>query len=143
MDNAQIIFYPKVNHSFVIPKGTPILQIVPFKRDEWKSTFIYGKSKDWYNTHGVVEESMQKWQKDFGLQDPYTGQTVPVEDRLNIGGYRKAGFKSNKATLYNEGDNPPPECPMHRKEEVQLEMDFKEKQRSMTDLNWDGHEERD
>ncbi len=24
--------------------------------------------------------------------------------------------------------------------EVQLEMDFKDKQRSMTDLNWDGHD---
>ena len=45
--------------------------------------------------------------------------------------------------LYKEGENPPPECPMHKKEEVQLEMDFKEKQRSLTDLNWDGHEERD
>ena len=142
MDNAQIIFYPKVRHSFVIPKGTPILQIVPFKRDEWKSTFMYGESKDWFNSHGISEQSMQKWQRKQGLTDS-SGNNVSVEDRLNIGGYRKGGYHTNKANLYKEGENPPPECPMHKKEEVQLEMDFKEKQRSLTDLNWDGHEERD
>ena len=121
MDNAQIIFYPKVKHSFVIPKGTPILQIVPFKRDEWKSTFMYGESKDWFNSHGISEQSMQKWQRKQGLTDS-SGNNVSVEDRLNIGGYRKGGYHTNKANLYKEGENPPPECPMHKKEEVQYSI---------------------
>mgnify|MGYP001053910133 FL=1 len=38
MDNAQIIFYPKVDHSFIIKKGTPIVQIIPFRREEWSSS---------------------------------------------------------------------------------------------------------
>ena len=33
-DNSQIIFYPKVDYSFVIPEGTPLVQIIPFKREE-------------------------------------------------------------------------------------------------------------
>ena len=103
---------------------------------------MYGESKDWFNSHGISEQSMQKWQRKQGLTDS-SGNNVSVEDRLNIGGYRKGGYHTNKANLYKEGENPPPECPMHKKEEVQLEMDFKEKQRSLTDLNWDGHEERD
>ena len=38
-DNSQIIFYPKVDHSFVIPKGTPMVQVIPYKREEWVATY--------------------------------------------------------------------------------------------------------
>ena len=39
--NNQLIFYPKVNESFIITKGTPLVQIVPFVRYPWKSKITY------------------------------------------------------------------------------------------------------
>ena len=140
VDNGQIIFYPRVDHSFIIPAGTPILQVLPFRREEWASTYFYGESKDWFNEHAITDASMQKWQRDLKLVDEETG--LP-NARLNIGGYRQAKIWNPKNRFFQhmkEGESPPPECPMHEKDENQLEMDFVEKQRSQTDLNWDGSE---
>ena len=39
--NNHLIFYPKVDTSFIIPKGTPLVQIVPFVRYPWKSKMTY------------------------------------------------------------------------------------------------------
>ena len=39
--NNNLIFYPKVDESFIIPKGTPLVQIVPFVRYPWKSKVTY------------------------------------------------------------------------------------------------------
>ena len=39
--NNQLIFYPKVNESFIITKGTPLVQIVPFVRYPWKHKIEY------------------------------------------------------------------------------------------------------
>mgnify|MGYP001204628187 CR=1 FL=1 len=141
LDNAQIIFYPKVKHSFWIEAGTPLVQVFPFKRDEWTSTYFLQDADDWYNKYGIDEDSMQKWQRKMKLVDEETG--LPTQ-KLNIGGYRSAKIWQPKSRMYNkveEGENPPPECPMHKpeqSEEVQLEMDFNDVQRSHTDLNWDG-----
>ena len=44
--NNQLIFYPKVNKSFIIPKGTPLVQIVPFVRYPWKSKITYLSKED-------------------------------------------------------------------------------------------------
>lgn len=46
-DNSQIIFYPKVDHSFVITKGTPIVQIIPFQREEWVATYSVKSHKSY------------------------------------------------------------------------------------------------
>ena len=39
--NNMLIFYPKVNQSFVIGKGTPLVQIVPFVRYPWRMNMEY------------------------------------------------------------------------------------------------------
>ena len=44
--NNQLIFYPKVNESFIITKGTPLVQIVPFVRYPWKSKITYLSKED-------------------------------------------------------------------------------------------------
>ena len=44
--NNQLIFYPKVNESFIITKGTPLVQIVPFVRYPWKSKITYLTKKE-------------------------------------------------------------------------------------------------
>ena len=39
--NNMCIFYPKADYSFIIPKGTPLVQVVPFVRYPWKHTIEY------------------------------------------------------------------------------------------------------
>lgn len=133
MDNAQIIFYPKVNHSFTIEAGTPLVQIFPFKREEWASTYYYQDAEAWHSQHAIHPDSMQKWQRELKLVDEESG--LP-NDQLNIGGYRNGKIWKPKSRLYGKptdgGEAPPPECPAHQS--------FKDKQRELTDLNWDGSE---
>ena len=59
-DNSQIIFYPKVNHSFTIKKGTPMCQIIPYKRDTWTATYQLRSTKNWHNNesfHTLEDEN--------------------------------------------------------------------------------------
>ena len=35
------IFYPKADNSFIIQKGTPLVQVVPFVRYPWKHKIEY------------------------------------------------------------------------------------------------------
>ena len=37
LDNSSVPFYLKSSFSGIIPKGTPLFQYVPIKRDQWKS----------------------------------------------------------------------------------------------------------
>ena len=39
--NNMIICYPKSDEHFIITKGTPLVQIVPFVRYPWKHTIEY------------------------------------------------------------------------------------------------------
>jgi len=51
----ELIFpvWVKDNFSGIVEKGTPIAQIIPFKRDDWESTFDYYENGQYYN---VVED---------------------------------------------------------------------------------------
>ena len=40
-DNQQVIVYPLVKHDFVIPKNTPIVQVVPYRRENWTASYIH------------------------------------------------------------------------------------------------------
>ena len=53
--NNMLIFYPKVDNSFIIPKGTPLVQIVPFVRYPWKHTVKFLSR----------EELHEKFKEDF------------------------------------------------------------------------------
>lgn len=46
-DNAPMIFLPKTDKSFVIKKGTPVAQVIPFKREEWVGSFLYHKKRSY------------------------------------------------------------------------------------------------
>jgi hypothetical protein len=52
---VDIVFpiWVKDNFSGIVEKGTPIVQIIPFKRDDWDSTFDYYENGEYYN---VVED---------------------------------------------------------------------------------------
>jgi hypothetical protein len=129
MDNSQIIFYPRVNHSFVIPKGTPILQIIPFKREEWVASYQF---KDVYE----YEKNLSYRIAAYGNEDrDVSKMTMEEANRLHPefqsekykpGAYRSLGYWKPKGKYFNE-EAPPPECPFHKKEEsaeTQLELDF-------------------
>jgi hypothetical protein len=114
MDNAQIIFYPKVDHSFVIKSGTPLVQIIPFKRETWNATYTVKTHKSWTDNRGTgssefedtpTSKSMQEW-----------GQLMEEETVRNFGPYRAKGYWNPKGKMFNE-ESPPPECPFHQGEE--------------------------
>jgi len=131
LDNAQIIFYPKCDHSFIIPAGTPICQVFPFKREKWASTYYYADAEQWHENHAINPDSMQKWQRDLGLVNTEHKEINP--EMVNIGGYRKSKMWEPKHKFFSSPEEvPPPECPAHK--------DFNDVQRSQTDLNWDGSE---
>lgn len=113
-DNSQIIFYPKVNHSFVIKKGTPMCQIIPYKRDSWTATYQLRSTKNWFNNeshHTLLDENRSI--SDWGRKTKYRGKNG--EDMSKMGPYRNEGYWNEKGQFYSE-DTPPPECPFHNQE---------------------------
>lgn len=49
LDTAQAIIYPISGKSFVIKKGTPIIQVVPFKRETWAASYLHYPKSTLYN----------------------------------------------------------------------------------------------
>ena len=114
-DNSQIIFYPKVNHSFTIKKGTPMCQIIPYKRDTWTATYQLRSTKNWHNNESFhTLEDENRAIIDWGRTDKYTGDKG--DSILSLGPYRNEGYWKQKGQFYNE-ESPPPECPFHNKED--------------------------
>ena len=129
-DNSQIIFYPRVNESFTIKKGTPLCQVIPFKREEWVATYQLKDSKIWhenrskYTTHGDMPTMDEQGRTKYNDQ---------VKEKPNsLGPYRNEGYWQEKGQFYSE-EEPPPECPMHN-----MDKDFKKEQKKLTELNSDG-----
>lgn len=133
MDNAQIIFYPKVNHSFIIKKGTPLVQVIPFRREEWSSsaqikepkTFIDNMSDYTSEYTGVKTNSVSLMVdydnartssdakgEDYDKDSPEVRKSVQAainESNLleggDLGPYRKVGMHVPKIKLYPGKDN--------------------------------------
>ena len=109
-DNSQIIFYPKVDYSFVIPEGTPLVQIIPFKREEWVSTYQLKDTKAWH-----VDRSEMRQQELPGMDQVNREKYDKLlEEKPNgMGAYRSEGHWKPKGKNFKEMD-PPPECPFHK-----------------------------
>tara|TARA_B100001248_G_scaffold128044_1_gene95961 strand:- start:96 stop:995 length:900 start_codon:yes stop_codon:yes gene_type:complete len=129
-DNSQIIFYPRVNESFTIKEGTPLCQVIPFKREEWIATYQLKDAKIWhenrskYTTHEDVPTMDEQGRTKYNDQ---------VKEKPNtLGPYRNEGYWQEKGQFYSETE-PPPECPMHS-----MDKDFKKEQKKLTELNPDG-----
>jgi hypothetical protein len=146
-DNSQIILYPKVDHSFVITKGTPICQLIPYKREEWVATYTVKEHKDYVeNLSKYTSESENKTMDELS-------RTGLADALQKAGPYKRGKIWTPKHKDFKEDMEGCPFDPTTGKmkpefehlntsntSEVQIEMDFKDKQRSMTDLNWDGHD---
>jgi len=53
---------------FLIPAGTPIAQVIPFKRDEWESTFVEDKDEpmkvaNYLNSHFFDRYKRLFWER--------------------------------------------------------------------------------
>lgn len=126
IDNAQIIFYPVVNHSFVIEKGTPLCQIIPFRRDEWVGSYQLRDHEQFmlsesnitspYDSDDLTNRPMTEWNR---LHPEKDGM------KFHLGAYRRYGYWAEKSKFFKE-DGPPPECPMHEKDEDQIVMEFED-----------------
>ena len=135
-DNSQIIFYPKVNHSFTIPKGTPLCQIIPFKREEWVATYQLKDNKIWHENRSMHTSNHDMMTMDEQGRTKYdvaiSGAKKQKGKPMSLGPYRNEGYWKEKGQFYSEGE-PPPECPMHG-----MDKDFKKEQKKLTELNYDG-----
>ena len=131
-DNSQIIFYPKVDHSFVITKGTPLVQIIPYKREEWVATYTV---KD--------HESYMTNQSKYTTEHPDKNMTMTELSRIGFGDeLHKAGpYKRGKiwSPKHKDWKEDLTECPFDPAT-GEMKKDFKEEQLKRTDLNWDGQE---
>lgn len=132
-DNSQIILYPKVDHSFVITKGTPICQIIPYKREEWVATYTV-KDHESYVTN----------QSKYTTEHPDKRMTVTELSRIGFGDesthiagpYKRGKVWEPKHKDFKEDLT---ECPFDPNT-GEMKKDFKEEQLKRTDLNWDGQE---
>ena len=83
--NNHLIFYPKVDESFIIPKGTPLVQIVPFVRYPWKSKITYL----------TKEEVVERFEKDIKGDLKEMNQREDIKNKVSEPYYTKL-FKTRK-----------------------------------------------
>lgn len=141
-DNSQIIFYPKVDHSFVITKGTPIVQIIPYKREEWVATYSV-------KSHKSLIDNLSEYTSEHENKTMVELSRTGYADELNKAGpYKRGKVWTPKHKDWKEDLT---ECPFDPKTgemkpefehlNIHMEKDFKDEQRKQTDLNWDGNED--
>lgn len=70
--NNMLIFYPKVDESFFIKKGTPLVQIVPFVRNPWKMNIEYLSHEEIAKAWADDEDTMM----DLNNRDAYDKRKV-------------------------------------------------------------------
>ena len=109
-DNSQIIFYPRTNKSFTIAKGTPLCQIIPFKREEWTATYQLKDAEIWHANRSKHTSYHDMPTMDEQGRTKYDEQMKSKPNSL--GPYRNEGYWQEKGQFYSE-EEPPPECPFH------------------------------
>jgi hypothetical protein len=69
---VQFPFFIKKDFNGLIPAGTPILQAIPFKRDDWKAD--YGKEEESYQYEGFwkwFNPPLAKYKREFWQKKNY------------------------------------------------------------------------
>jgi hypothetical protein len=77
ISDGHLSFFVKSNNIFKIKKGTPIIQVIPFKRESWDS----------------IEVSVAEAKDEILKQD---GMGIIVDKEHQLGGYKKI-FHSTKS----------------------------------------------
>lgn len=135
-DNQQVIVYPLVKKSFVIPKDTPIVQIVPYRREEWVASYIH---RDFSSAITENDSKTSVYGKEpISEHCRIEGEENSADNQIPGGFYRKYMWE-NKVKDFK--DAPKDECPFDPKT-GKMKEDFKEKQQDLTELNGDGNRDR-
>lgn len=109
-DSTQVIVYPLHDKSFVIPKGTPVLQIVPYRREQWTASYINLDGSTYIDESSHITSSYNR--------PPITelcrveGDAETPDNQIPGGFYRKYMW-TTKAKNFK--DAPPDECPFDPK----------------------------
>lgn len=119
-DNSQIIFYPKVQHSFVIKKGTPIVQIIPFQREEWVATYTVKDHKSY-----ITNLSEETTEREDGHKTMAELSRIGFADELHKSGPYKRGRVWVPKQKYFKEDLT--ECPFDPKT-GELKPEYKERE---------------
>jgi hypothetical protein len=101
-ENAIVILYPKVEEDFIIKEGTPLVQVIPMKREYWT---VSCELLDW--------KSNKQTRFDLAREEYYSEHQNKKDNNQASGVYRKLKWE-NKKDLYDEI---PKECPFHKGEE--------------------------
>jgi len=133
-DNQQVIVYPLVKHDFVIPKNTPIVQVVPYRRENWTASYIH---RDFSSLVTEQDDRTSVYGKaPISHHCRREGDVESPDNQIPGGFYRKYMWESKTKDFK---DAPKDECPFDPKT-GKMKEDFVEIQRKQTDLNWDGSE---
>lgn len=133
-DTTQVIMYPKTRKDFTIKAGTPLVQVVPYKREEWTASYMLYKHETFFkNQSKHTKEKVPFTDKEIeaiGLKEHQVDDiqmSMPEQNRKPdsqgadaslFGPYRTQGYWHEKGRYFHE-ENPPPECPFHNKEVVE------------------------
>jgi hypothetical protein len=109
-DNTQIIMYPLSDKSFVIPKGTPIVQIVPYRREQWTASYINMDGSAYINE--VSHLTSEYGKPSISELCEVEGDASSPDGQVPGGFYRKYMW-TTKAKNFK--DAPPNECPFDPK----------------------------
>ena len=70
--NANSPFVIKKGFQGIIEQGTPMFQIIPFKRDEWESTFTEQSEEEyWYEKERFYSRFVSRYGKDIRSKKSY------------------------------------------------------------------------
>ena len=140
-DNGQIIMYPTVDKSFTIKKDTPVVQIIPYRREQWVAS--YGLKDPTNNFKEDSSKTSAYGKPSIAALCREEGDADSDDNQIPGGFYRKYMW-TNKNKDFK--DAPKEECPFDpktgemKKDFKEKQQDFNDKQRELTDLNWDGSE---
>lgn len=105
-DSTQIIMYPMCDDSFVIPKGSAVAQVVPFRREEWVASYLPLDGQEYINE--MNHKSSVYGKPSIEELCAVEGDASSPDMQVPGGFYRKYMWTSKRK---NFKDAPSDECP--------------------------------
>tara|TARA_B100001564_G_C20667999_1_gene684737 strand:- start:1955 stop:2815 length:861 start_codon:yes stop_codon:yes gene_type:complete len=109
-DSTQIIMYPTCDHSFIIPKGSVVAQIVPYRREKWVASYLPIDGEEYIKERNSRSSEYEK--PSIEELSMVEGDADSPDGQIPGGFYRKYMW-SNKSKNFK--DAPPDECPFDPK----------------------------
>ena len=97
-DNSQIIFYPKSRTFICYQESTPLVQIIPFKREEWVATYQLRDAKTWQENRSRHTAHDEMPSMDEMGRTKY--DEMKEDDCFKMGPYRLEGYWQEKRSVF-------------------------------------------